>query len=274
MLPYALHNSSLCTISDLIRGIGTSSKTFCLAALTRDVLYRNLQTKKCNQIGLLELSILDDSTHCAFKYFIWGQVAQDRLKYSIASGSVLVIIQPAVTMDKYGREVLSGELVAYTALGLMQLEWLMPSAEQQRLQDRSDHLLAWALQDAEWRLLRENAAMPVSKRSLEQVSRLCTARLVNLHVQLLLKQPQGDLPSQDNTYVEVDFLDSTGCAAKLMVLNSTLHGRERAPLCATAHRRHELDCLLLLVLKKTQSSSVAAELRAVAVAYAYHSSIK
>lgn len=215
----------------------------CLLAVIEDAQYRDLITRKQNQIGLLELMLVDDSSNEPVKMQIWGQLAQDRFKYTLHAGSVIAVINASLSRDASGQQLVSGEVLAYSPIGMDALEWMVSGAAYELPQgaSRAIALIAWAAAVPALRAARQRALLSVRRRCLRDVS---LSRRQGLHsLALTLLRLLGG--------AEVEAVDADGAAVRISIA---------CPLLAEAVQRMRMP--------------VAAEVRGAGVLGAYGGTVR
>ncbi|RYH06071.1 hypothetical protein EON65_43330 [archaeon] len=125
--------------------------------LALNVHYRAVKTRH-DYTALLEITFAEDNEVVSFN--LWGQLAEDRVKFGLKEGGVCVIANGSLTQDKFGRPVLQGDLVAYTHINNgSQLDWLLPSLQSiashvGNFQDKCNQLIELASQKPDLKTLR------------------------------------------------------------------------------------------------------------------------
>jgi hypothetical protein len=203
MLLYQLHQTILCSIHELThlyhqtKSCGCiickkKQKICCLVAFVLDARYQDITTRKQNQMGLLELTLVDNTdSNGVYKLMVWGQLAQDRLKHNLRSGSVVAIWNSSLNRDSYGELVIKGDVIAYTPLGESFLEWLHPSSsslmsnELKDFQQCCDQLLIHTKED--FGIFRKQQFQSLNKRSFGDISKTKRASLFNLSVRIMVR---------------------------------------------------------------------------------------
>jgi len=137
VIPLSTLHSSVLSHKNRESNSRNASNQFCVANVMKS-RYQEVRSKSGNKIGLLELTIVDESwlsfsndKNMTCQLCCWGQKASDRLRYCLAAGSIIVIHKPFMQIKRnstgnYNQVALSGNIIASTMIGekSLKLEWI------------------------------------------------------------------------------------------------------------------------------------------------------
>eukprot|EP01031_Cornospumella_fuschlensis_P035103 gene35103-42517_t len=224
--------------------------------LALHIRYQSVKTKHdCST--LLEITFAEENQAVTFN--VWGQLAEDRVKFGLREGGVCVIANAALSQDKFFRPVLQGDIVAYTHISdANKLDWLLPNLQSiashvGTFQEKCNELVDLAKKKLDLSTLRAYWHVGVVKKNLRDISKVRKASLFTITGKLRV------IPALPTDYLEVDFIDDEDCKCKLVTSSSSL----------IAQLLESFDQFL-----RADVELLAVELVAVAVGYAYYKSIK